>query len=346
MIDLRSDTITRPTPAMLQAMQQATLGDDARDGDETVRRLEAEAAARTGKDAAMLVASGTMANLVVLLAHAARGGELLCEGRCHTLRSELGGVSLLAGLFPRGLPGIDGAVDLDALRDNIRPRLTNNKLGTALVWMETSHGEAGGAVLPLEHMSTVKAIANENGVPVHVDGARLFNAAAALHVTAAEIARHTDSVSFCLSKGLCAPIGSLLCGSRDFIERARGFRRMVGGNLRQAGIIAAAGLHALEHLTGRLVEDHLRARSLAEGLHAVDPSIVDPGRVQTNIVRVSILNSRRSAERWVSDLAQWGVRVNSCSRFELRFVTHRHVEDADVGRVVGVFDGLWKQAAA
>ncbi|MSP97882.1 MAG: aminotransferase class I/II-fold pyridoxal phosphate-dependent enzyme [Betaproteobacteria bacterium] len=343
MIDLRSDTVTQPPAAMQAAMRRATLGDDARDGDPTVRELEGLAAARTGKDAAVLVPSGTMANLVSLLAHADRGGELLCEDRCHTLHFEMGGVSNLAGTFPRGLPGRRGVVDLDALRANIRPRLTVNKPGTALVWMETTHGASGGAVVPLAHMSAVTAIAHERNIPVHVDGARLFNAAAALGVTVAEVARHADSVSFCLSKGLSAPIGSLICGSRQFIERARSFRRMVGGNMRQAGIIAAAGIYALEHLAERLIDDHRTAQRLARGLRAIDASIVDPAQVESNIVRASVGASGRTGAEWSAQLKNEGVRVNPCSDSELRFVTHRHIGEADIDRMLEVFSGIWKR---
>jgi threonine aldolase len=212
--------------------------------------------------------------------------------------------------------------------------------------METTHGEAGGAVLPLAHMAAVKALADEHGVPVHVDGARLFNAAAALGVSAAEIARHTHSVSFCLSKGLSAPIGSLICGSAEFIERARGFRRMVGGNMRQAGIIAAAGLHALEHLIERLPEDHRRARHFAARLHALDASIVDPACVESNNVRVSISAGGGDAVQWSRELARDGVRVNACGESELRFVTHRQIGDAEIERAADIFAGVWRRFTA
>ena len=294
MIDLRTDTVTRPTPEMLAAMQQATQGDDSRDGDPTVMRLEALAAERTGKEAGLYMPSGTMTNLVAVLAHTSRAGEVLLERGAHMLNTELGGLSAVAGVFYKAIPGTRGAMDEDLLREAIRP-MTRNNFGTALVCMETTHNGAGGTVLPLAHMQRVHALAREHGVPVHTDGARLFNAATALGVPAAEIAKHSDSVCFCVSKGLSAPVGSVLCGSKAFIERARPFRRMVGGNLRQAGSIAAAGIVALETMVGRLQDDHARAQKLAAGFHAVDASLADPASVETNIVRVNVGHTGRSA---------------------------------------------------
>lgn len=347
MIDLRSDTVTQPTEAMLDAMQSATLGDDSRDGDATVQRLEALGAARTGKEAGLYVPSGTMSNLVALLAHADRGGEVLVEQGSHILSSELGNVANIAGMFYGALPGNRGAMDLDALRDRIRAKMSRNKLGTALVWMETTHNAASGAVLPLAHMADVCAIAGEHDVPVHIDGARLFNAAVALGVSAQELAKHCDSVSFCVSKGLSAPIGSLVCGSGEFIERARGFRRMVGGNMRQAGPIAAAGIVALENMIERLAEDHRTAKRLAQGLHQIDATIVDPAIVETNLVRASVRVRGGKAEEWSAALKQRGVLVSAArAAGELRFVTHRHIGDAEIDRALGVFAETWKQFEA
>jgi len=342
MIDLRSDTVTQPTEAMLDAMHSATFGDDSRDGDATVMKLEALAAARTGKEAATFVPSGTMSNLVSLLAHGDRGGEVLVEGTSHILTAELGGVGNIAAMFYRGLPGARGAMDVEHLREHIRPRINRNQLGTALVWMETSHNAASGAVLPLAHMAEVFRIAHENEVPVHVDGARVFNAAAALGVSAAEIAKHSDSVSFCVSKGLSAPVGSLTCGTHEFIERARGFRRMVGGNMRQAGPIAAAGIVALENMVERLPEDHRTAKRLATGLHAIDSSIIDPATVETNLVRASVRASGRQAAEWSAQMKQRGVLVSPCATWDLRFVTHRHIGDAEVDQAISAFADIWK----
>ncbi len=342
MIDLRSDTVTRPTEAMLESMREATFGDDSRDGDETVKKLEAMAAERTGKQAGAFMPSGTMANLVAMLTHAQRGGEVLLEDGSHTLNSELGGIGGIAGLFYRGIPGRRGAMNLDALREAIRP-VTRYHMGTTLVWMENTHNRAGGAVLPLMHMRKVYGLAHDNGVPVHLDGARIFNAAISLGVPPSEIAQYSDSVCFCVSKGLSAPVGSILCGSREFIERARAYRRMVGGNLRQAGPLAAAGIVALETMVDRLVEDHQTAKRLAEGLNRVEPSLCEPKEVETNLVRVDVRKSGRRAAQWSVELKTNGVLVAAADIYVLRFVTHRHISAPDVDAAVSVFGELWKK---
>ena len=342
MIDLRSDTITRPTEAMLESMREASFGDDSRDGDETVEKLEAIAAERTGKAAAAYMPSGTMTNLVAVLAHTQRGGEVLLESGSHILNSELGGITAVAGAFYRGIPGRRGAMDVERLRETIRAP-TRQNFGTALVCMETTHNRAGGAVLPLGEMSAVHEIASGHGVPVHIDGARIFNAAVALRTDARSIAAHGDSVCFCVSKGLSAPVGSLLCGSADFIERARAFRRLVGGNMRQAGPLAAAGILALETMVDRLREDHASAKRLAHGLHAIDASLVDPAEVETNLVKVEVPRTGPAAAEWSSLLLREGVRVSPCETYALRFVTHRHVGDADVEVALKAFSKVWAQ---
>ena len=342
MIDLRSDTVTRPTEAMLAAMQEATYGDDSRDGDPTVQKLEALAAAKTGKEAGAYMPSGTMTNLVAMLAHAQRGGEVLLEEGSHTLSSELGGMAALAGLFYRTIPGTRGCMDLNVLREKIK-RTHRNQMGTALVWMENTHNMASGAVLPLGYMAEVHNLARDHGVPVHVDGARLFNAAAALNTTAKQVSQHCESVCFCVSKGLSAPIGSVLCGSADFIERARAFRRMVGGNMRQAGPLAAAGIVALENMVARLPEDHRTAKRLAVGLHKIDASIVDPAMIETNLVRASVRACRRPAAELSKMLAEKGVRVAPGAGPELRFVTHRHIGDAEIDQALRAFADIWAE---
>ena len=341
MIDLRSDTITKPTEAMLAAMQDASYGDDSRDGDPTVLKLEVLSAEKTGKEAGAYMPSGTMTNLVAMLTHAQRGGEVLLEEGSHTLSSELGGMAALAGLFYRTVPGTRGAMDVDVLREKIRPT-RRNQMGTALVWMENTHNKASGAVLPLAHMAEVHKLAREHAVPVHVDGARLFNAAAALGVTAKEVSQHCDSVCFCVSKGLSAPVGSVLCGSLEFIERARAFRRMVGGNMRQAGPLAAAGIVALENMVARLPEDHRTAKRLAEGLQRIDASIVDPAQIETNLVRASVRASRHTPAQLSQRLEARGIRVSPGAELELRFVTHRHIGDAEIDQALGAFAEVWK----
>lgn len=337
MIDLRSDTLTLPTEEMREAMRRAEVGDDSRDGDPTVRRLEEKAAALTGKEAAMVVASGTMSNLVCLLAHAQEGGEVLLDAESHILRSEMGGIARLAGLFHRTVPADRGSLDVASLREMLSPRLSPARLATALVCVETTHNSAGGAVVPLASLRNVRAAAAAHGVPVHIDGARLFNAAVALGVPAADIALNGDSVGFCLSKGLSAPVGSVVCGPSPFIERARAFRRMLGGAMRQAGVIAAAGIVALDTMVARLAEDHRRARKIAQGLNALDPRLVDPRKVETNIVMVDLSSTGADAAKWVPALAARGLRAGTWARTQLRLVTHRHIADADVDGAIAAF---------
>ncbi len=345
MIDLRTDTVTQPTAAMLAAMQSATQGDDSRDGDPTVIKLEALAAARTGKEAGLYMPSGTMTNLVAVLAHTPRAGEVLLERGAHMLNTELGGLAAVAGVFYKGIPGKRGAMDEAALREAVRP-MTRNNFGTALICMETTHNGAGGMVLPLAHMQMVHELAAQHGIPVHTDGARLFNAAVALGVSAADIARHTDSVCFCVSKGLSAPVGSVLCGSSAFIERARPFRRMVGGNMRQAGSIAAAGIVALETMMERLKDDHATAKKLATGFHAIDTSLADPADVETNIVRVNVRASGRNAASWAEDFKARGIAVSPADSVSLRFVTHRHISNTDVDAAISACRAIWNQRDA
>jgi threonine aldolase len=337
LIDLRSDTVTLPTERMREAMARAPLGDDSRDGDPTVRRLEALGAERAGKEAGLFVPSGTMANLVALLAHTGRGGEVLVSAGSHVSRTEMGGVACLASLFHRELPAPRGAIDLEALRDALSPGLAHNRLATGLICVETSHNDAGGTVPSLDHMAGVQELARSRGVPIHVDGARLFNAASALRVPASRVAAFGDSVAFCVSKGLSAPVGSLLCGSAAFIERARAFRRMVGGNLRQAGVVAAAGIVALEEMIDRLAEDHRNAKALAKGLDALEPGLADPRTVETNIVNVDLARNARLSSEWAAALKARGVLVGPTKPKRLRLLTHRHIGDGEVERALAAF---------
>jgi len=341
MIDLRSDTVTRPTEAMLESMREASHGDDSRDGDATVMKLEALAAERVGKEAAAFMPSGTMTNLVAVLTHTSRAGEVLLEAGAHILNSELGGITALAGAFYKGLPGSRGAMALASLEEAMRSP-TRNNFGTALVCMETSHNRAGGTVLPIEHMRAVYSLAHERGIPVHTDGARVFNAAVALNVDARTIAAHTDSICFCVSKGLSAPVGSLLCGTAAYIERARAFRRMVGGAMRQAGPLAAAGIVALESMVDRLAEDHAMAKRLAQGLHAISPALVNLDRVETNIVRVDVSATGHVAAQWSAELGKHRILVSPADRTSLRFVTHRHIGVTEIDETLEA----WKTVEA
>jgi threonine aldolase len=344
-IDLRSDTVTHPTEAMQEAMRGAQLGDDGREGDPTVRKLEQLAAAKLGKQAALYMPSGTMANLCSLLTHTTRGTEVLLERTAHIISYENSGLSLLGGLFYRPIMGTRGAMDTTALDLAFESGLASKCLAPALVCMETTHNTAGGAVLALQHMAEVQRIAKHHGANVHLDGARIFNAAVALGVGADKIAVYADSVCFCVSKGLSAPIGSLLCGTSAFVERARHFRRMLGGSMRQSGLVAAAGIVALETMVERLRDDHANARLLAEGFQQVDATLVDAAAIETNIVRVDIAASGRSARQWVDDLLAEGIWTADYGRSQLRFVVHRHIGRAQVEQAVAAVRRVWERHA-
>jgi threonine aldolase len=344
-IDLRSDTVTHPTDAMREAMRVAELGDDGREGDPTVRRLERLAAEKVGKQAALFMPSGTMTNLCALLTHSTRGTEVLLERTAHIISYENSGLSLLGGLFYRAIPGARGAMDVTALDLAFDSGLASKQLAPALVCMESSHNTAGGSVLPLAHMAEVQRIAKGHGAHVHLDGARIFNAAVALGVGADAIAQYADSVCFCVSKGLSAPIGSLLCGSTAYIERAKHFRRMLGGSMRQSGGIAAAGIVALETMIERLQDDHENARAFAQGLQGIDASLVDAATIETNIVRVDISGSGRSARQWVDDLLAENIWTSDYGRSQLRFVTHRHIGAEQVTQAVAAFRRVWERTA-
>ncbi len=336
-IDLRSDTVTLPTPAMYEAMARAELGDDVLDDDPTVRRLEERAARLLGKEAALLTASGTMSNLVALLAHCQRGDEVVLGSEAHILHYEVGGAYALGGLGLRPVPNdAQGRLDLEALHRAIRADNIHYPR-TGLVCLENTHNRCGGTVLTEEDTEAVAAVAREHRLPVHLDGARIFNAAVALGVPAERLARPVDSVCFSLSKGLSCPIGSVLCGSAEFVQRARRYRKMVGGGMRQAGIIAAAGLVALDSMIDRLAEDHENARLLAEGLASL-PGVALSPPPQTNIVYFRVAGW--SPQAFVRACAEAGVLCLTEGE-RVRMVTHRHitrqlVEEAveRVGRVL------------
>jgi threonine aldolase len=328
-IDLRSDTVTKPTPAMREAMYRAEVGDDVFGDDPTVNRLEEMAAERLGKEAALFVASGTMANLVALLTHCGRGDEVILGDRCHTFLFEQGGMAALGGITPRPIPNQpDGTLWLKDIEGAIRgdnvhfPR-------TRLVCLENTHNMCNGTPLTAEYTAKVARLAHEHGLRVHLDGARLFNAAAALKVDARELVREVDSVMFCLSKGLCAPVGSLLCGDGDFIAKARRARKVVGGGMRQVGILAAAGIVALEEMTGRLVEDHERAKRLAEGMARMPEIEVAP--VTTNIVYFALTEkASKTPEAVVDGLVERRVLLLGREDSSFRAVTHYWIDDKDV----------------
>ncbi len=324
-IDLRSDTITRPTAAMRDAMATAEVGDDVYGEDPTINALEAAAAARLGKAAAMLVPSGTMANLAALLTHCTPGDEVLLGDQAHIVRAEVGGGSRLGGLMLTTLPNLaDGGLDPDQIRHAVRGANVHHPPTTVLA-LENTHNFCGGTVLSLETTRIMTEVAQELGLRTHMDGARIFNAQVASGIPAAQLVETVDSVSFCLSKGLSAPVGSLLCGSEAFIARARKVRKMLGGGMRQAGILAAAGLVALEEMVDRLAVDHANAKRLAEGLVALgyDVRVSD---VESNIVVVPLDDSAAFQRR----LAERGVLATVLSDRLGRLVTHSDVTASDI----------------
>lgn len=325
-IDFRSDTVTKPTPAMRAAMAAAEVGDDVFGDDPTVNRLEARAAEAVGKEAALFVPSGTMANLVALLTHTNPGDEVILGDQSHIFQYEVGGAARIAGLVTRTLTNLpDGTLDPGELRAAIRPE-TIHSPGSRLLCLENTHNRCAGAALPPSTVGELAETARRRGLAVHLDGARIFNAAAALGVTAAELAAPCDSVSFCFSKGLGAPVGSVLCGKREFIDRARRFRKLLGGGMRQAGVLAAAALYALDNHVERLPEDHANARRLAEGLAAFGP--FRPVPPQTNIVVVDVLEGR--VDDWVAAFAAEGVLAVAFGPGRFRMVTHLDISRADV----------------
>jgi len=334
-IDLRSDTVTLPSPAMREAMARAELGDDVYGEDPTVNRLEELAAAVVGKEAAVFVTSGTMGNLAALLAHARRGERAVVGDECHIYRYEGGGASALGGLVFQPLPTApDGTLPLDMLRAAAEPSSDSHWAPPGVLCLENTHNRCGGVVLPLTYMEQAHAVARAAGLPLHLDGARVFNAAVALGVDVRAITQHVDSVQFCLSKGLAAPVGSIVAGPRLFIERVRRMRKMLGGGMRQAGVIAAAGILALTEMVGRLAEDHANARLLAEGLAAIPGIAIDLARVQTDIVRFEIAPDGPAPEEFLRALRGRGVLMGGFGGRTIRAVTHYGISAADVGRAL------------
>ncbi|MCF8146562.1 MAG: low-specificity L-threonine aldolase [Deltaproteobacteria bacterium] len=342
-IDLRSDTITRPTPAMRRAMAEAEVGDDVFGEDPTVNRLEAMAAERLGKEAGLLVVSGTMGNLVCLLTHCGRGDEVLLGDRSHTFFYEQGGSAALGGVHPRTLPNQpDGTLDLGHIEGAIRPDNIHFPR-TRLIVLENTHNRCSGSPLTPEYMRAVGDIASQHALKIHVDGARIFNAAVALGVVASDLVAEADSVTFCLSKGLAAPVGSVVCGSRDFIREARRARKVVGGGMRQAGVIAAAGIVALTEMVDRLSEDHDNARRLAQGLVDAEGLSVDPGSVRTNIVYMDITKDGLLSAHLAELLAGDGVLLLPTGPRQLRAVTNYHIARDDVDRAADVIRTVLKR---
>jgi threonine aldolase len=332
-INLRSDTQTLPTPEMLAAITTARLGDDTYDEDPTVARLEAMASERLGTEAALLVLSGQLGNLIALMVHAGPGDEVLLDRECHIFYYEVGGMASVAGLMPWPLESRDGCLDPDDVRAAIRERDPHYPK-TRLLCLENTHNRSGGRVVPVERHRALCGVARERGLRVHLDGARLFNAAIAAGVPVTEYTRDVDSVMVCLSKGLSCPLGSILAGSRDFVAQARQVRRRLGGGMRQAGVIAAPGIVALETMVDRLADDHRNARRLAEGLMAVPGLAVDLAAVETNMVNVDHRGTGLPTSEVLRRMAEHGVIGSGRPPGFVRLVTNRHHDAAAIDEAV------------
>jgi len=338
-VDIRSDTVTKPTSEMREVMAKAEVGDDVYGEDATVNRLQEMAAALTGQEAGLFVASGTMGNLTGILAHCGRGDEVILGKSAHTFLFEAGGISVLGGVHSCQLMNqADGSLALDEIEAAIRWDDPHEPI-TRLITLENTHNHCGGTYQTVEYTRQVAEFAHERGLKVHLDGARVFNAATALGVDVRELTSPLDSVTFCLSKGLAAPVGSVLCGSKEFIKKALRIRKMLGGGMRQAGILAAAGIVALQKMVPRLGEDHVRARKLAEGLGKNRGIVLDEGTPATNMVFFNLSDDVPiSAEELSKILKENGVLVGVTGSRRFRLVTHYQIDDESVERIIEAFE--------
>jgi len=344
-IDLRSDTVTRPTPAMRQAMAQAEVGDDVYGEDPTVNRLQEIAADMLGKEAGLFVTSGTMGNLAAILAHCNRGDEAILGNKAHTFLFEAGGISALGGVHSCQLHNQpDGTLRVEDIEAAIRPDDPHDPI-TRLITLENTHNRCGGVALSVRYTRSVGDLARKHSLALHMDGARLFNAAVSQGVPARELVEPVDSVTICLSKGLCAPVGSVLCGSREFIHRAHRIRKQLGGGMRQAGILAAAGIVALETMVDRLAEDHARARRLAGCLAEIPGIVLSPNTPQTNMVFVGLSEDvALTADQVEHRLIEHGVKVGVVGSRQFRLVVHYWIDDLAVDRAASAFNLVLRQS--
>jgi threonine aldolase len=341
-VDLRSDTVTRPTAEMRRAMAEAEVGDDVYGEDPTVNRLEARTAAIFDKEAALFVPTGCMGNLIAIKVWTHHGDEVICDERSHVNLYELASMSAIAGCMPRIARGEDGILTWKQIEAVIRPRIYYDSQ-TALICLENTHNMWGGVVYPTARVNEICDHAHDAGLKVHLDGARVFNAAAALGESVAEMTRKVDSVMFCLSKGLGAPVGSIVVGSQGFIDKARVYRKMFGGGMRQAGVIAAAGLVALEKSPGRLHIDHQNARRLAEGVSRIPGFAIDAAKVRTNIVIFDCSKTGNTAVEWCEILYKRGVWAQDTAVHSVRLVTHCDVDTAGIERALSVLEEVAAQ---
>ncbi len=334
-VDLRSDTVTKPTPEMRRAMAEAEVGDDVYLEDPTVNRLEARAAEIFQREAALFVPTGSMGNLICIRIHCDHGNEVVCESRGHIFNFEMASMTAIAGCLPRPVDTTDGVLTWKHVEPAIRPKVYY-RAQTGLVSLENTHNIAGGRVLPTEVQDEIGDRAHERGIPVHLDAARIFNAATYLRKSVAEITRKVDSIMFCLSKGLGAPVGSMVVGSRAFVDKARVFRKMFGGGMRQVGVLAAAGLIALEKHPALLAKDHERAQRLARGLAETPGIKINPGEVQTNILVFDVASTGLTSAEISARLKERGVLANGIDPRTMRMVTHYDVDDEGIDRALEV----------
>jgi threonine aldolase len=344
-IDLRSDTVTLPTPAMREAIYNAELGDDVYGEDPTVNRLEALAAEKMGKEAALFVPSGTMGNLVCILTHCQRGDEVIVGDKAHIFIHAVGAAAAVGGIQVHIIPNEpDGMLNPELVEAAIRGDDIHFP-PTRLICLENTHNRCGGCALSPAQTDSICAVVRDHGLSVHLDGARIFNAAVALGVDVKELTKNVDSVMFCVSKGLSAPVGSLVAGSKDFIERARKSRKMLGGGMRQAGVLAAAGIVGLTEMVDRLAEDHANARLLAKGIKEIEGLDVDLEYVQTDIVIFSLVTERMTPEEVVHGLAKEGVKLSAIGGSKFRAVTHYGIEEEDIKLALKAFRRVMKGKA-
>jgi threonine aldolase len=346
MVDLRSDTVTKPTPEMREAMAEAEVGDDVYGDDPTLNRLEALAANMLGKEAAVFVPSGTMGNLIALLVHCQRGDEAIVGNQSHIYLNEAGGMSAFGGIQPCPVANQkDGTLALEDILTSIRTEDVHHPI-TRLICLENTQNMCGGVPLTLEYTRQVGELAHAHDLFLHMDGARIFNAATALNVAVRELVAPADSVMFCLSKGLSSPIGSILVGSKKFVTRARHIRKMLGGGMRQVGVIAAAGIISLEVMTRRLGDDHIRARKLADGLRRIDGLILDEGTPHTNMIYFNMAGHVPFDENaLVEKMKNYGVQIDWAGSRRVRLVTHFWVDDRGVEKTISAFRTVFRSAA-
>lgn len=339
MIDIRSDTVTKPSTEMREAMANAEVGDDVFGEDPTVNRLQDYVADLLGKEAALFVPSGTMANQISINAHTQPGNEVICESGCHLFNYEAGGPALLSGVMLRTLDGNKGSLSAEQIEENIRPD-NSHFAQTALITLENTHNRAGGTIFPLDDIKEISALAKERKINIHLDGARLMNAVTATGIKAAEWTSYFDSASICLSKGLGAPVGSVIAGSAEFIHKAHRYRKTYGGGMRQSGVLAAAGIYALENNMERLSDDHNNAWKFAEGISDLDGIGVDLDWVQTNIVMINVDRSWGTGAEWAEALNDSGVAILATAPQRLRAVFHLDVSGEDTNRAVEIFNSV------